>query len=333
MAAELRPRPEPEVPARVFVTGANGFIGAALMSRLAELGVDVTGVDLVVDPDRPEVLRGSTVEPDAWAPEALTGVDAIIHTAAIVSNAASLSDAWTVNVLGTSRMIDAAAAAGVHRFIHLSSVMAFGYEFPDGVDEQYPVRVCGHSYPDTRVNSEAVVLAAHARGAIAATIVRPGDVYGPGSVWVREPIRLLKAKQAVLPAGGRGRFAAIYVDDLVDGILATLTNPAAPGEIFTLAGTDDVTCADYFGRLAELAGASVRTLPTAIALPLAVTLGTLTRAAGGHSELTSASIQMLNRKGGYSSAKARRVLGFDPRIDLDTGIERSAEWARSEGLL
>ena len=128
----------------------------------------------------------------------------MIHTAAIVSNAASLDEAWTVNVLGTRRILAAAAAAGVSRFVHMSSIMAFGFDYPPGVDETYPVQVCGHSYPDTRVNSEAVVLAAHAAGEIDCTIVRPGDVIGPGSVWVRESIRLAKAHQMVLPARRQG---------------------------------------------------------------------------------------------------------------------------------
>lgn len=329
----LPPRPTPAVPAGVFVTGGNGFIGAALLDRLAELGVAAAGVDLAADRGRPEVVAGSTLTPEDWAPEVLAGASAVVHTAAIVSNAASRDDAWRTNVLGTARMIEAARAAGVRRFVHLSSEMAFGYDYPDGVDESYPVRVSGHSYVDTRVNSEAVVLAAHSRGDIDATIIRPGDVYGPGSVWVREPLRLLRANQAVLPAGGRGRFSPVYIDDLVDGILAALVEPAAVGQIYTLAAPDDVSCLDYFDRLAALAGRRVRTLPTAVALPVAAGLGAATRAVGGKSELTAASIRMLARRGGYSTRKATDQLGWRPRIDLDTGISRSARWAREVGLL
>ncbi|NED63793.1 NAD-dependent epimerase/dehydratase family protein, partial [Streptomyces sp. SID10244] len=73
---------------------------------------------------------------------------------------------------------------GVGRFIHFSSVAAFGFEYPDNVDETYPVAVNGDVYTDTKVNSEAVVLAAHAAKEIDVTVIRPGDVWGPGSVWV-----------------------------------------------------------------------------------------------------------------------------------------------------
>jgi 2-alkyl-3-oxoalkanoate reductase len=272
------------------------------------------------------------VEPAGWA-GALAGADAMIHTAAIVSNAASLDDAWRVNVLGTSRTLAAAAEAGVRRVVHLSSVTAFGFDYPDGVDETYPVRVTGYSYPDTRVNSEAAVLAAHAAGTVDATVVRPGDVYGPGSVWVREPLRLIRAHQAVLPAGGRGRFSPIYLDDLVDGVLLALSSTAASGQIFTLAGAQDVSCSDYFDRLAVMAGGRVRTLPTPISMNLARVLGATQRRLGRDSELTTASILMLTRRGGYSIAKARRMLGFDPAIDLDEGMARVERWARAEGLI
>jgi nucleoside-diphosphate-sugar epimerase len=260
-------------------------------------------------------------------------VDAVIHTAAIVSNAASVDEAWTVNVLGTRRTIAAAAAASVKRFVHVSSIMAYGFEYPDGVDETYPVRVCGHSYPDSRVNSEAVVLAAHAAGEIDVTIVRPGDVIGPGSVWVREPIRSVKMRQMVLPAGGKGVFTPIDVNDLVDGILLALAADKAAGQIYTLTGGYKVQCSEYFGRLATLAGGSVTYLPTFFAVPMTAVVGAATRRIGVHSELTAATMLMLARSGGYSIEKARADLGFEPRTSYEDSMTRCEAWALAEGLV
>lgn len=321
----------PEVPARVLVTGASGFIGRALVQRLSELGSKVSGVDLQGDPDR-AVVQGSTLHPEEWAEE-LVGVDAVIHTAAIVSNAASLDDAWEVNVLGTRRTLAAAAAAGVTRFLHLSSIMAFGFDYPPGVDETYPVRVCGHSYPDTRVNSEAVVLAAHAAGEIDCTIVRPGDVIGPGSVWVREAIRTAKAHQMVLPARGRGVFTPIFLDNLVDGVLLALTSDAAVGQIYTITDGIDIPASEYFGRITKLVGTRLTTLPTAVAVPLTSLTGTVVRRLGGHSELTAATMLMLARRGGYSIEKAKTQLGFTPRVGFEEAMQTCEAWARAEGLV
>lgn len=324
-------RVAPQVPARVFITGANGFIGQALGTRLRELGAEVKGVDLEANPEH-GVVAGSTIEPEEWSNE-LAGVDAVIHTAAIVSNAASTEAAWEVNVLGTRRTLAAAAKAGVKRFLHLSSIMAFGFDYPAGADETYPVRVCGHSYPDTRVNSEAVVLAAHAAGEIDCTIVRPGDVIGPGSVWVRESIRLAKAHQMVLPAGGKGVFTPIFIDNLVDGILLALTSEVAVGQIYTITDDLEVPTREYFGRLAALTNSRVTTLPTALAVPLTSATGAIVRTLGGSSELTAATMLMLSRKGGYSIEKAKKQLGFEPRVGFNEAMDACSDWARAEGLV
>jgi nucleoside-diphosphate-sugar epimerase len=324
-------RVAPTVPARVFITGANGFIGKALAARLRELGAEVTGVDLRPDPSH-GVVEGSTADPDSWK-SALAGVDVVIHTAAIVSLAANYDDSWRVNVLGTSRVLQAAIDAGVPRFVHFSSIMAFGFEYPPAVDEDYPIRVAGYTYPDTKVNSEAVVMTAHAGGKIDATIVRPGDVYGPGSVWVREPLKMIKARQMILPAGGKGLFTQVYIDNLVDGVLLTLSNPAASGQVFTLTDGDHVTCNEYFGRLADMTGGSVTTLPTAVAVPTARTAGALLRRLRQPSELTDATMLHFTRKNSYSIEKARDLLGYQPRIGLDEGMKNVEAWARQEGIL
>jgi 2-alkyl-3-oxoalkanoate reductase len=109
--------------------------------------------------------------------------------------------------------------------VHLSSVAAYGFDFPDGVDETYPVRVNGDVYTDTKVNSEAVVLAAHAAGEIEVSVIRPGDVWGPGSVWVRSPIAEMRKKTGFpLPNGGNGIFSPVYIDNFVDGMVVAVSS-------------------------------------------------------------------------------------------------------------
>jgi len=325
-------RPVVAEPVNVFITGANGFIGRALATRLRDLGCRVTGVDLKAEPGH-GVTGGSTTDPSGWA-DALDGVDVVIHTAAIVSNAASLDQAWEVNVRGTRRVLDAAEAHGVHRFVHLSSVAAYGFDFPDDVDETYPIRVNGFSYTDTRVNSEAVVLAAHAAGEIECTVVRPADVYGPGSVpWVVLPLQVIKKGQMLLPNGGKGIFSPVYIDNFVDGMVLAISPDDAVGQVFILGDGFGVSCSDYFGRLASMAGGQVRMLPTGIAIAIANVVGFTQRRLGQASELTTATMLMLNRPGTYSIDKARRVLGFEPLVGYDEGMSRVEAWAGAEGLI
>ena len=221
-----------------MVTGAAGFIGRALVDRFQELGSEVRGVDLI-EAGHEWHLVADITSPGNWQGHA-EGCDLVIHTAAVVGMYSSREGYWETNVVAPRHVMDAAIAAGAKRFVHLSSIVVFGFDFEGVVDERSPVRPNGVHYVDTKIASEQVVLEAHAEGEIPCTIVRPGDVYGPGSrPWTVEPVRLLKAKQLILPDGGRGLHSPVYVDDLVDGIVRAATTPEAEGRVFILTGVGE----------------------------------------------------------------------------------------------
>jgi len=315
----------------VVVTGAGGFIGRAVVRRLVADGATVIGVDTnpAGVPEVATAVRGDVRTPQSWAAH-LHGARAVIHAAALVSNVAPLQAAWEMNVAGSAAVAQAAAAAGVPRMVHISSIAVYGFDFPDQVTEDYPVRLTGFSYPDTKIGAEAVLLAAHARGDIEMVIVRPGDVYGPESrPWVLEPLRIIRAHQALLPRGGRGVFSPVYIDNLVDGIIAALNEPTAGGRVYNLTDGLGVSCREYFGRLADMIGGRVRSLPAPPALVLASATGAVQRAFGGNSELCAASVHMLNRRGTYCIDRARADLGYDPAVDLDEGMARTSAWLRA----
>ena len=319
---------------RAFVTGAEGFIGRALAGRLRSDGWEVAGVDLVAVPER-GVVAGDVTEPGPWQ-RAAAGTDVVFHTAAIVSNAHDLDASWRVNVVGTRRALDAAVAAGARRFVHLSSVRAFSdLGFPPGVDEAHPVRPDGNPYVDTKIASEQVALQAHAAGEIECVTIRPGDVYGPGSrPWTVLPLEIIRSGRFVLPARGRGTFSPVYVDDLVAGLVLAATIPAAAGQVITLSGGADVPAREFFGHYFRMLGRrGPLCLPTAIAVAGARLVGGLERLRGRETEINATSIRYLARPGGYSIAKARRVLGYEPAIDLDEGMRRTEAWLRERGLL
>ena len=238
---------------------------------------------------------------------------------------------WRANVLGTRNAIDAAARGGASRFVHFSSIVAFGFDFEGSVDERRPVRPNGVPYVDTKVASEQVVLQAHAAGELACTVVRPGDVYGPGSYfWTATPVRELAARRLVLPAMGRGMVSPVYVDDLVDGVMLAGSSAEAAGQVFTLTGERSVEARDFFGHYAHMLGRKrVPTAPTAVVTLLASATARL--AAG--SEVTPAAARYLARRTTYSIDKARGLLGYEPAVGLDEGMRRAEEWLRSEGLI
>lgn len=279
-------------------------------------------------------MAGDISHPGEWQRHA-RDCELLVHTAAIVSLRSGLPDFHRVNVVGTRNALDAAREAGVGRFLSLSSVTVFGNDFPDGVDERHPVRLLGVPYVDTKIAGEQVVLQAHSAGEVAATIVRPGDVYGPGSrPWLLTPLQELRRGRLVLPAGGRGVHSPMHISDLLDGILATAATPSCAGQVLTLSGGVGVSTREYFGRIAAMAGARpVRTAPTAVLLALTGAIAAFERLRGTPGEVNPNSIRYLTRTGTYSIEKARRLIGFEPRVDLEAGMRECERWLHANGLL
>lgn len=322
-----------QVPRRVFVTGALGFIGGAVAQRLRAAGAEVRGMDRLGDRQL-GVVAGDVAAPGVWQQHA-AGADLVIHTAAVVSNAQGPDASWRGNVLGTQHALDAAIRGGARRFVHLSSIRAFSdLGFPPDVDERHPVRTDGAPYVDTKIASEHVVLQAHAAGEVPCTIVRPGDVYGPGSrPWIAMPLELIRARRFALPALGRGRFSPVYVDDLVEGILRAAAAPAASGQVLTLSGGSTVSTREFFAHHCRwLRRRGPLLLPTPVALAGAHAVAAGNRLRGAESEVNPVSMRYFLRRGGYSIEKARAMVGYAPAVTLEDGMRRTEAWARATGL-
>jgi 2-alkyl-3-oxoalkanoate reductase len=322
-----------DAPARVLVTGASGFIGRRLVERYREMGAEVRGVDVAADPER-GVVAGDVTEPGAWQAQA-EGCDLVVHTAAIIGFGGRQERYWRVNALGTRRALDAAARAGAKRFLHLSSIVVFGVDFPDGVEETWPTRTTGAPYTDAKIVSEQAVLAAHAAGEVPCTIVRPGDVYGPASrPWAIMIVEALKAGPVARQDRGRGIFSPVYVDNLVDGIVLAGASEAAEGHVFTVTDGVGVENREYFGRFCEWLGKPPpRSLPAAVMKAATWPIEKAAELRGGESNLNPGTVDYMRRRGTYSIRKARETLGYEPRVGLDEGMERMRQWLAAEGYL
>jgi nucleoside-diphosphate-sugar epimerase len=327
------------------VTGANGFMGRALMDRYRAAGAAVRGVDVVPDPDR-GVVAGDVTEPVGWR-DTMDGAEVVIHTAAIVSNNVARERAWHVNVVGTQYVLDAATDAGAARFVQISTmgVARFAQANPGAaqrclpgreLDERWPLMPTGNPYTDTKIAAEHVVLAAHASGRQACTVIRPADVYGPGCrPWVLEPIAALRSNRFLLPARGEGLFTPIYIDDLVEGVVRAAAHPEAAGEILHLGGESPVTTLEYFGHLSRMLGRTdpPRCAPTSVAVAAAEAARLVAVVRRRHTELGRGVMQMLAKTRGVSNEKAHRMLDWWPEVDLDEGMRRVEAWLRDEGHL
>ncbi|WP_202818626.1 NAD-dependent epimerase/dehydratase family protein [Pseudomonas putida] len=325
----------PQLPGSVFITGACGFIGQALARRYRALGAEVRGMDLRADPAN-GVVAGDLGQPGQWA-EAARGCELFINTAAVVSLAAPWTLYRDVSVRGVRNCLDVAIASGAKRFVQFSSIAALGWQYPEQADERCDV-VIGeqYRYGVAKGASEHLVLAAHAAGELECTIVRPGDVYGPGSrAWLTEPLKMAKAGALILPNGGAGRWTPVYIDDLLDGVMLAAGLDQAKGQIFHISAAESVSCLEFFSNHWQWAGrsGSPRSLPLPLATLLTRGVWYANRLLGRPNEVSPDAMYMFSRTGGISIEKARALLGYAPKVSLQEGLRRSEAWLREVGQL
>jgi nucleoside-diphosphate-sugar epimerase len=319
-------------PQQVLITGANGFIGKTLMSHYKSLGISVVGVDLVGN--GADIIQGDISQPEGIS-ALLEASDVVVHTAALVSNAMQDSDMWRVNVLATRNLAHAAREHGVRRFVQISSVVAFGNDAVGELDEDYPVHAAGGSYVLTKLASEHVVLAAGMNSDMEVVIIRPGDIYGPGSrPWVIAPLEAIAGNQFLLPASGEGFFRPLYVDDLVRGIALASSADTAANEIITLSCEGYVSTREFFSHHYQWLGKKgPLCVPTWLGMTVATVMDRIARLRRIPNEASPATISQLNTRCWFAIGKAERLLAWKPTISLDEGMKRSREWAADQGLL
>ncbi len=321
----------------VVVTGIGGFIGLAVAEGFRRGGATVRGLELPGPAAERakargfEVLEGDVTDGGS-AHRVSVGANVVVHTAAIVAEGGALERFRQVNVGGVTTMAGAAKAAGVQRFVHLSSVMVHGFSYPDGVTEDGPLRGEGNAYCQTKIESEAQLAAFAAPGTFDVTVIRPGDVYGPGSVpWVVRPLQLMKRGLFALPDGGRGVINHVHLDSLVDAIRLVVEQRASG--TFTISDGVATSCRDYFAPLARLAGRPLRSVPARLLLFGFSFIEPAFEAFGADPPARADAVRYLLRPHAYSIEKARRVLGYAPRVTLDEGMRGVERWAKDTGLV
>jgi nucleoside-diphosphate-sugar epimerase len=325
---------------RALVTGATGFIGSHLAERLVREGVQVRA--LVRSPEKGQRLAGLGVElvqGDVTAPESLQeaveGCQLVFHAAARVSESGDQAQVWAVNVEGTRNVVKAAIAAGVERFIHLSSCAVYGSLQQHGIDESTPTRMRGNLYGDSKVAAEAVVFEAYREHGLPVVAARASQVYGPGSYqFTIRPIEVIKSGKMVLIDGGRHLCKPVYISNLLDGLILCATQEAAIGEAFNLVDDAPIPWREFFGAYGQML--NVQSFPSApFALAWLVGFYNEVRAAvkGTKAKLNRGAVKSLRSSNSFSNQKARRLLGWEPKVSFSEGMKLTEAWLRVEGYL
>jgi nucleoside-diphosphate-sugar epimerase len=322
----------------LLISGISGFIGLHATETALTKGMKVRGLQhsqlkaKKAQKLGAEVIVGNVTDP-ATVQKACQGVDIVLHTAAIVRENGSLKDFREVNVGGTVNMAKAAKNAGVKTFVHLSSVLVYGYNYTNHITESGPIFAENHPYCQTKVESEKELLKLNSPPNFNIIIIRPGDVYGPGSYpWVVRPLVLMREKMFMLVNNGQGVMNHLYVDNLIDAIFMAMEKEAY-GEIFNITDGQETSWKEYFTRLANIGG-----FPTPSSLPknelkLLIQLRYQgQKLLGQKTDILPETIDFITRPYAYSVAKAEKILNYKPKIDLEEGMRRTQKWLKTVDL-
>lgn len=318
-----------------IVTGGTGFIGGHVVDRFLAEGWRVTL--LVRDParilprhlGRVEALRGDLA---ADLP-ALPAAEAVVHAAADMDFGHDARAMAPVTVGGTARLLAAAQAmAAPPRFVHVSSQAVYGFDrhYTDA-DETTPMRPSPYAYCETKRQAEEAVWRAEAAG-LPVAVLRPGFVYGPGDVRTLPPL-VVELKAGRLKGhidGGRYDTGCLHVANCAEGTFLAAVRPEAVGEAFNLGDGRVLTIRQMGEDVARRLG-----LPPPngnLPYPLAMAVGHLVEGAWrllrrpGPPPLSPFLVAMLRRNSGFSIAKARARLGFEPRRQWEESLDETLAW-------
>lgn len=325
---------------KVLVTGATGFTGGHLARTLAlESTREVRA--LVRDPAMARGLAASGIElmaGDLRSREtlaaAVAGVDVVYHIAAIYRSAGVSTDTYrAVNRTAVGHIVEAAAAAGVRRVVHCSTVGVHGDVDNPPANEDAPLKP-GDIYQITKLEGEEVARETADRCRVELTIARPSGIYGPGD---RRLLKLFRNVIRRFPILGSGEiyYHLTYIDDLVEGFRLCGEHPAAAGRTYILAGGEVTTLNDVMALIADVAG--VR--PPAIHLPVwpfwvaGAACEAICAPFGIEPPLYRRRVDFFTKSRAFDITRARTEIGYAPRVSLREGITRTLAWYREHAWL
>jgi UDP-glucose 4-epimerase len=316
---------------RVLVTGGAGTIGAAVVRRLTgDLRFEVRVSDQREAPgwmrDSCEVHTGNLLDPSEAA-AAASGCSHVIHLAAIVGGIANFHKLphtlLEVNTGLYNAVFRAALAAEVERLVYVSSSMVFEQttEFPTTEEHLRECPAPRSAYGFSKLAGEVYCRALHDEHGLPFTICRPFNAYGPGELPDEEPgiahmvpdvIRKVLAGERPLPIFGSGEQTRTltHVDDIADGIVTAMASPAGRNEDFNISSSEERTVAEIARLIWDACGED----PAEFELE----------------HLPSFQIDVQRRW--PSVEKARRLLGWQARVDLREGLAGTVEWLREQEL-
>lgn len=309
----------------IFLTGATGFVGSALLNELVLRGERVRIATRSKLDKLPQGVDQCTIQDLSrntdWAPS-LTGIDTIVHMAARVhqmndNSLDHMHEYRKTNVDGTITLAKQAAASGVRQFIFMSSIKVNGESSLPGkplVAEDTPEPI--DPYGITKWEAEQGLMAISSETGMDVTIIRPPLVYGPGVKGnFLSMIRWIN-KGVPLPLGDiRNKRSFVGIDNLVDLIITCIEHPTAANQTFLAGDGKDLSTSELLVSIGKALGKPARLIPVPVGL-LALAASMIGKKAMAQRLCGSLQVDI---------SKARELLGWTPPVSVDEGLRKAVD--------
>lgn len=316
---------------RIFITGATGFVGSAIIKRLLLENVGLTAAVLAGENSEhlPVAVKRATVDPLSESSDytsALQNIDTVIHLAArvhVMQETATdpLQEFRKVNLYGTKRLARQAAQAGVKRFVFMSTIGVNGDNSGDKPYTEGDVPHPHNPYSVSKYEAELALRQISIETGMEVVIIRAPLVYGSGNPGNFLSLLRIVSKRIPLPlASINNKRSLIYVGNLVDALAACVVHPAAAGQTYLVSDGKDVSTPELIQRTAEALDLSARLFPVPVSFMRLA--GRLTGKSGAVNRLAGSLT--------VDSSKIREELGWKPPFTMEEGLRETAGWFRRQ---
>jgi len=327
---------------RILITGATGFVGGHVAEAAVARGHSVSTIarassdTALLDRLGVEVHRGDLTDANLLR-RAVEGVDIIVHSAAKVGDWGPIEGYRAVNVDALRSLLEAVHKHPLQRFVHISSLGVYAARHHRGTDETEPLparHVDG--YTQTKVEAEHLALDAHRLHGTPVVVLRPGFIYGPRDRTVLPRIAQNLGLGRVRLFGDPTKLAmnTIYVGNLVEAIFLAMDNPKAVGQIYNLTDGVRVTKRQFFDAISD--GLNLPRVKRRVPLFLAKLVARILEGRARRlnkpdpPRLTQALVKFLGLDLDFSIEKARRELGYSPKVGFDDGMKQTLDWFKTQ---
>jgi nucleoside-diphosphate-sugar epimerase len=325
----------------VLITGATGLLGSHLIKELQArnehiraLVLPVENADSLIDRGV-EVVRGDITDASTLA-NAVNDIEIVFHLAGMMGVWRPLEDYRLVNVTGSENLYKAAQQAGVRRYVHTSSHTVYGLGHGRFMTEKDPLRPDPDPYSLTKAEGDRLMRRLMLTSEVETVIVRPGTFFGPGDrLHFGRMAQKMKDGKGVIVGRGDNALPFCYVTDVVDGFMLAAYHPQAAGNVYNITNDRPLTQQEMFDQIADAVGGQspTRHLPYRPiyygSIVAERVVAPLTRSKPIVTQLGALMFGSDNR---HSVDKARRELGFEPKVSLSEGIKLAAAWFNAGGM-